>query len=92
MAMLERYAQSADEKLRYGIDYSQWLEPGEAVESVSFESQPSGMVFDGEEILTGNAVIFYASGGVSCQKYRVVVRVETSLQQVREDEVIFTIE
>lgn len=93
--VLERYMQSATERIRYGINYAFMLDEGETISNPVFsvnKSTSPPLVCDDPQIITGNALIWYVSGGVAGQQYYIKVQVETSLGQIREDEVIFTIE
>lgn len=95
MAILGKYFKDPDERKRYSIDYSDWLDSGELISSVTFEVTPSTgspVVIDGDSINPANTgVVFYASEGVNGTTYRVHVTMTSSNGQIKEDTVQFTV-
>lgn len=99
MGVIAKYMKAAAERKRYSIDYSNWLDTGEAVGSVVFTvnvATTPPLVIDGVQV-TANAtgVQYYVSGGVDNQAYIVTATLQTTLQsvnsQVKIDDIFFTV-
>lgn len=92
---LEKYNKTEEERKRYTIDYSEWLAPGEIVTDVEFTVSPttaSPLLVDDDSINDDeDGVIFYVSGGLERTKYTVIVKMTTSLQEIKEDSIQFDI-
>lgn len=86
---LGKYFKTPSDRKRYTIDYSDWLDVGELVESVTFGVTPVDappLVVDGVSIDPGKrSIVFYASGGVEGGAYTVSPTMVSSGGQVRED-------
>lgn len=88
-----RITQQPNENLRRLIDYTRWLEVGEYITLVSVSidqdtSPPfviSSIVIDPD----GGKIAYYASGGVDGEDYTATFSVTTSVDQTKEDEVLF---
>lgn len=95
MAQLGKYFKSPTERKRYSIDYSDWLDSGELVSTVTFEVTPNdaGAVFiDGDSVNPGNQVVtFYNNGGVTGVTYKATVTMVTSAGQDRVDTIQYTV-
>lgn len=95
--MRVRYVKAEGERKRYQIDYTDWLDVGEAVTAVVFTIQNNtalkALVIDGIMVLpTGFGVQYYISGGADGITYNVLAALTTTIgPQVREDEVVVTI-
>lgn len=93
--LLGKYFKGPAERKRYSIDYSDWLDDGEIVSTVTFEVTPvdaGPVVIDGNSIQPGSkSVVFYASAGLNGTTYRAAVTMVTSNFQTRVDTVQFTI-
>lgn len=94
---LAKFKQYTGEIKRYSIDYSQWLDPGETISDVSYEIQDntlttplavSGAIVSDDNV----SATFYISGGEDTETYELVVTMSTTGGQVRQDEIIFTVE
>ncbi len=92
-----RYVKAAGETKRYQIDYTNWLDTGETVVSVTFtvNNQDAGAlsVHDIQVLPTGLGVQYYVSAGADGSTYDVTATLTTSTSpsQVREDDILFTI-
>jgi hypothetical protein len=93
--LLGKYFKGPTERKRYSIDYSDWLDAGELVQSVTFQVTPNdaGPVFiDGNSIQPGNkSVNFYANAGLNGVTYKVAVSMVTTANQDRVDTVQYTV-
>lgn len=90
------YAKAQNDRKRYQIDYTDWLDIGESVISVIFtipvNTVSLPLVVDGVAILPGLlAVQYYVSGGVDNTAYEIIATLTTSLGQIRVDGINFTI-
>jgi len=92
---LGKYFKSPDERKRYSIDYTDWLDTGEQLSNVTFEVTPidaSPIVINGIAIETGNkSVVFYASAGLDGKSYKAIATMTTSGGQIKEDTVQYTV-
>jgi hypothetical protein len=92
---LGKYFKAPDERKRYSIDYTDWLDTGESLLAVTFEVIPidaDPVAIDGIAIETGaKGVVFYASGGISGTSYKAIATMTTSGGQVKEDTVQYTV-
>ncbi len=93
--ILGKYFKVPADRKRYTIDYTDWLDSGELVNSITYEVSPSTgspVVIDGDSIDPDyKGVVFYASEGEAGTTYRVFVTMTTSNDQVKEDSVQFTV-
>lgn len=92
---LAKFSKTPDERKRYTVDYTDWLETSETVASATYavrEATTPALVVDAQSILSGNKkVSFYVSGGDDGETYNVEVKITTSTGQVKEDVVIFAV-
>lgn len=95
MMRLGKFSKSPDERKRYTVDYTDWLDTSEIVslgQYVVRQSTTPPLVVDAQSILTGNKKIsFYVSGGKDQETYDVEVKITTSTGQVKEDVVSFLV-
>lgn len=93
---IARYSKSANERKRYTIDYSDWLDTAELVSTTLFTIETNtiitplvidGYLLDG----TGMIVSFFVSGGVQGVQYSVIVKITTNGGQIKEDAILFDI-
>lgn len=91
---LGKYFLSPTERKRYSINYSDWLDTGESVQSVNYAVSPSS----GNPLsIAANAVqpgdtsnVFYATGA-DAGTFKVTVTMVTSAGQERIDTVQYTV-
>ena len=92
---LGKYFKAPDERKRYSIDYTDWLDTGELLSGVTFGVTPvdaDPVVIDGIAIETGSrSVVFYASGGIDGKSYKAIATMTTSGGQIKEDTVQYTV-
>lgn len=92
---LANFIKSPLERKRYTIDYTDWLDEGETVQSITFSVTPSTdtiLEVDAYSIaLDGLSVVFFANYGALGTVYTVEVLMTTSGGQTKEDEILFTI-
>jgi hypothetical protein len=94
---IAKYVKAEGERKRYQIDYTNWLDTGEAVLSVVFtvnnQSATKLLVLDGVQVLpTSLGVQYYISGGLDTTQYSVTATMTTTTgPQIREDEIIVNV-
>lgn len=92
---LTRYVKAEGERKRYRIDYSEWLDTGETLSDVVFtvptNTTPPLVVDDVMIEPDTTGVQYYVSGGVDDSNYEVVVTATTSGDQIKIDDLLFTI-
>lgn len=92
---LRRFTKDPDEKKRYGIDYTKWLDTSETVVNVSLSKTGPDSVFvvnGGSISPNGKRIIFFAQGGTSGKQYNAYVTITTSIGQIREDTIPFIVQ
>lgn len=94
---IAKYTKASSERKRYSIDYTDWLDTGEAVSNVTFTIDDNValplLVVDAIMVLpTALGVQYYVSGGVDGVTYRVLAHLTTTAgPQAKLDEVLVTI-
>lgn len=92
---LQRFVKFPLERKRYRIDYSEWLDTSEQIDTVSFSVLPitdNPLNIDAFEIAPGNQdVVFFASAGLAGTNYTVYVTVHTNGGQTKEDTILFAL-
>jgi hypothetical protein len=92
---LGSFVKTPVERKRYAIDYSEWLDTGETLTTVTYAVSPtttSPLVVDASSIGSGNTVaVFFINGGLNGRQYTVDVVANTSGGQIKEDTVLFTV-
>lgn len=91
---IAKFRKSPGDRKRYEVNYEDWLNEGEEIVSVTMEGNVELDAFLVNAYVVssgGKEVVFYISGGVSGMTYMVMIRVETSLQQVKEDLIEFVV-
>lgn len=93
--ILAKFTKKPDERKRYAIVYSEWLDTGETITNVTFEVTPttsSMLAVDASSIsASGTEVVFFANFGASGTNYTVDVKITTSGGQIKEDQVLFSV-
>lgn len=89
--ILGRYNKTPAERKRYTIDYSEWLDTGELVSSVTFEVIPAGagaVQVSTVTILTpATGVGFFIENGLVGVSYDLLVTIVTAGGQIKQDEI-----
>lgn len=94
---IAKYVKASSDRKRYQIDYTEWLDTGEAVSAVVFTIEANAiaplLVVDDVMVLpTGLGVQYYVSGGVGGATYRILADLTTTTgPQIKLDEVFVTI-
>jgi NADH/NAD ratio-sensing transcriptional regulator Rex len=93
---LAKFTKSPAERKRYQIDYSEWLDTGELVQSVVFTVSPSTGTtpLEIDAFLIGTPatdVEFFANLGDDGIGYTVNVVMTTDGGQIKEDQVLFSV-
>lgn len=95
MANIGKFFKAPDERKRYSIDYTDWLDTGELLSTVTFEVTPidaDPVVINGIAIETGSkSVVFYASAGLDGKSYKAIATTTTSGGQDKQDTVQYTV-
>ena len=103
MGVLAKYVKQPGERKRYKINYTNWLDTGEAVATVDFDvdkvTTPPLVVDDIMVTPDAKGVQYYVSGGVANTQYVVTATLTTNNgpqvtnngSQVKEDEIYFSI-
>jgi hypothetical protein len=87
MSALGKFIHTPDEVKIYSIDYSDWLETGEEIIAVRYETdnETTPPIAATDITFDANSVSFYISGGVDGERYKVVIEIETSIGQIKQD-------
>lgn len=92
---LGKFTKTSVERKRYALDYSDWLDTGETVSSVTFTVTPTDttpLVVDANSISSaGTVVAFFVNYGTTGTTYTVDIQITTSGGQIKEDQVLFVI-
>lgn len=92
---LGKFTKTPDEILRYKIDYAHWLDSGEYVSSVTYETvstNTGALSFSTDSISpTATSVGFLVSNGADGETYEVAVTMTTSAFQVKQDVIYFVV-
>lgn len=94
---IAKYVKASSDRKRYQIDYTDWLDTGEGVTSVTFtiDSNTASpvLVIDAVAVLpTALGVQYYVAGGVDGVTYRVLAHLTTTIgPQQKLDEILMTI-
>jgi len=92
---LARFVKAQAERKRYSIDYSNWLDTDETIDSVVFAVSPTsvgGLEVDAYTISTpATSVVFFANAGIDGITYTVDVTITTSGGQIKEDQILFSV-
>lgn len=92
---LGSFTKTPAERKRYAIDYSEWLDTGELLSSLTFQVTPATttpFLVDAFSIdTTRTIVVFYVAGGDSLKQYTVDVKAATTGGQIKEDVILFSV-
>jgi hypothetical protein len=97
MSRLGKYLKTPSEHKRYQIDYTDWLDTGEAVQGVVFaitnNTTGNPLVIDGIQVLPSQlGVQYYIGGGDDGATYEITATLTTTTgPQVREDAIIVSV-
>lgn len=86
---LGTFRQTPQEKKRFSISYSAWLETGEVVASIGYAISPVTVVpliIEASAVdVDGLGVTFYVSGGEDATEYQINTLMQTDAGQRKED-------
>lgn len=92
---LANFVKSPNERKRYTVDYSDWLDSGETITACAFAVSPStsnSLQIDASTIGTpATSVIFFANFGDAGSQYTVDIQITTSGGQTKEDTILFSV-
>lgn len=92
---LARFTKAPNERKRYTIDYSDWLDTGETVSTVTFSVTPSTtniLQVDAYSIASpATSVVFFVNDGADGTTYTLEISITTSGGQVKEDQVHYSV-
>lgn len=92
---LARFTKAPNERKRYTIDYSDWLDTGETVSAVTFSVTPSTaniLQVDAYSIASpATSVVFFVNDGADGTTYTLEISITTSGGQVKEDQVLYSV-
>jgi hypothetical protein len=96
MSVLGRYKQQPGERRKRGIDYTSFLETNEEIDVVTVKeilpvTDPPLVTNSIVASTNGKLFTYFVSGGVDGTDYTVTFSVQTTLGQIREDEIEFEI-
>lgn len=95
MPIIGRHTQSPNERLRWGVSYSEFLATAETLSIVDFAVTPTTsppFVVDASAFTDGDKkLVFYTSGGVDKTEYKVEIFITTSESQVKEDVIMYRV-
>jgi len=89
-----KFRKAVADRKKYTVDYVNWLESDETITAVAASVPAPADDFYVDMFVvdtTGKLVVFYVSGGLSSGEYRVVVKITTSENQIKEDWVTFVV-
>ena len=92
---LGKFTKTPVEAKRYAIEYDEWLDTGEYISSVTFQtiSQNTGTLVIAPDAVGQNAkeLVFFVAGGEAGQNYQVAVTMTTTGNQVKQDTIVFSV-
>lgn len=96
MDVLARYMKGPAERKRYQVRYDNWLDTGEAVQSVTFtidKTTVPPLVVDGIQVTPDTlGVQYYVSGGLAGTDYVVTAQLTTNQgPQIKTDLLFFSV-
>jgi hypothetical protein len=95
MTVLAKFTKHPEDKKRYSVDYSKWLDNGETIATVFIWVTPdttSNFSVPFNQIdNTGTKVSFFVDGGNDRETYSVVIKMTTSAGQVKIDHITFVV-
>jgi hypothetical protein len=92
---LGKFVKTPSEVKRYSVEYSDWLDTGEYLQSVVFgvPTAPGDPLVAIANTIESSAtrLTFFISGGAAGASYEVSVKTTTTGGQVKEDTILFTV-
>lgn len=96
MARIGKFRKGQDDRKRYVIDYADWLNETEIINTVTMQGnvEDDNFFIDGYVVNVTDGskeVIFFVSGGLPGKEYDATVTINTSLTQTKEDFITFVV-
>lgn len=95
---LQKNEKTPSERKQYSVDYSQWLSSGETLTSVTYSVEAEGLVAQNnplqitdDAILAGTTASYFAEGGDSGETYKVYLTATTTIGQIEEVLIVFSV-
>lgn len=98
MSRLDKFRHQPAERKRYVVGYSEWLSDGETISTVSVTFAPTTVpplaLTGGSAYVMpdGKSVYFNVEGGLDDTEYEATIRVTTTDDQLKEDEIVYIVE
>lgn len=89
---LARFQKTSVERIKYTIDYTEWLDQSELLSAVNFIPDDPALVVDGYLLNDDKTqVSYFVSGGIAGMSYTLHTKAQTSSGQLKEDYVLYFI-
>jgi len=82
---LGNFTKQPVEVIDYDIDYSEWLTPGDNVESAAVTVEPAGLTIE-STFINDPRVKIWVSGGSNGTQYKLTITTTTADGRVKQDE------
>ena len=92
--LLGKFTKEPADRKRYAIDYQDWLEQPEIITNIDVQIPQGGVSFFVDSIVTDELkkqVFLYVSGGEDGETYDVIVTIDTTASQIKQDYIQFDI-
>jgi hypothetical protein len=87
---LARFQKTSVERIKYTIDYTEWLDEGELLSGVTLVCDDPTLTIDGYLLNDDKTqVSYFVSGGTTGLSYTVHSQAQTSAGQLKEDYVLY---
>jgi hypothetical protein len=89
---LAKFQKTSVERIKYTIDYTEWLDEGELLSGVTMVADDPALTIDGYLLNDDKTMVsYFVSGGVDGFSYTVHSQAQTSAGQLKEDYVLYFI-
>lgn len=92
---LGKFIKSPEEVKRYSVEYFDWLDTGEYLQSATISATPasaSPLTFQLQAFTANDTELsFFVTGGVAGTNYKIVVHATTTNGQVKEDVILLEV-
>jgi len=92
---LGKFVKTPEEVKRYSVEYVDWLDTGEYLQSATITATPvtTNPLISQLQAFTANDtdLSFFVTGGVAGTTYKIVVRATTTNGQVKEDVILLEV-
>lgn len=90
----DKFYKDPDERKRYTIDYTDWLDTGEVISSCVFTVDPvevGGLEVDASAIVGNTTVVYYVALGLEGSDYVVTATMTSDAGQIKQDTITYLI-